>query len=245
MKTYTTRFILALGLVFALTFGISSIQAQETETKPAKTTPAKTQEKKEHDHKGEHKDEHKGDHDHKAEKKADHKDEAEKKAPAPFTFKVAKENIQFTASGTWQQVPPRSRMLEKELKIVRVGKDSQDGRLTIMGAGGTIEANIVRWQGQFQQPDGSDTAEKTKTEKKVIAGQTVNLVDITGTYMDSAGGPFSGKPKVERAGYRMLAAIIQTESNGNYFVKLYGPKATIDKNEEHFKSMINSVKVAK
>jgi hypothetical protein len=166
------------------------------------------------------------------------------KAPDPIEIKVAKGSIQFSASGTWKSVPPRSNMLEAELKIPRVEEDGEDGRLTIMGAGGSIEANIDRWKAQFVQPDGSDTADKTKQEKKAISGQTVNLVDITGTFMDAVGGPRSGKPKVKRENYRMLAAIIQTDANGNYFVKLYGPKATIDKNAKHFKSMINSLKVA-
>ena len=162
----------------------------------------------------------------------------------PITVSVADDNLRFSATGTWKSVPPRSRMLEAELKIPRTGTDEEDGRLTIMGAGGSIEANIDRWRMQFTQPDGSDTKEKTKVEKKTVSGQTVNMVDITGTFMDAVGGPFSGQPKVERKNYRMLAAIIQTEKDGNYFVKLYGPKATIDKNVDHFKKMIKSLKVA-
>lgn len=165
------------------------------------------------------------------------------KEPDPISVKVAEGSIHFTASGTWKSVPPRSNMLDAELKISRVEGDTADGRLTIMGAGGSIEDNIVRWQGQFVQPDGSDTADKTKQKKSEVDGQKVITVDITGTFMDSVGGPFSGQPKVERKDYRMLAAIIQTEANGNYFVKLYGPKTTIDKNAKHFKSMIKSMKV--
>ena len=142
----------------------------------------------------------------------------------PLAIKVAGGNLAFQATGKWKKVPPRSRMLEAELKIPKIEDDPQDGRLTIMGAGGTIDANIVRWQGQFTQPDGADTSDKTKVEKKTIADQTVHMVDISGTFMDSPGGPFSGQPKVERKNYRMLAAIIETASNGNYFVKFYGPK---------------------
>jgi len=162
----------------------------------------------------------------------------------PLTVLVAEDSIKFTATGNWKSVPPRSRMLDAELKIPKVKGDEADGRLTIMGAGGSIEANIVRWQGQFTQPDGGDTADKTKQKTMEIDGQKVNLVDITGTFMDAVGGPFSGKPKVERKNYRMLAAIIQTEANGNYFVKLYGPKPTIDKNEKYFKKMLESLKVS-
>ncbi|MDA7925220.1 hypothetical protein N9B46_00095 [Mariniblastus sp.] len=162
----------------------------------------------------------------------------------PLTVLVAEDSIKFTTTGNWKSVPPRSRMLDAELKIPKVEGDEVDGRLTIMGAGGSIEANIVRWQGQFTQPDGGDTADKTKQKTMEIDGQKVNFVDITGTFMDAVGGPFSGKPKVERKNYRMLAAIIQTEANGNYFVKLYGPKSTIDKNEKYFKKMLESLKVS-
>ena len=179
----------------------------------------------------------------KAEPETESKDSETVATPEPFDVAVAKSKIKFSVSGTWVSVQPRSRMLDAELKIKRTESDSADGRLTIMGAGGTIEANISRWQTQFKQPDGGSTAEKTKTEVKTIAGQKVNLVDITGNYIDSPGGPFSGQPKIERENYRMLAAIIQTPTNGNYFVKLYGPKATIDKNEEHFNSMIESLKI--
>ena len=162
----------------------------------------------------------------------------------PFKVEVAGGNLQFTVTGNWKSVQPQSRMLESELQIPKVGEDEQNGRLTIIGAGGSIEDNVVRWQQQFVQPDGSDTAEKTKTENRTIDGQKVRFVDITGTFMDAPGGPMSGQPKVERKGYRMLAAIVQTKANGNYFVKFYGPKATVEKNAEAFKAMIESLKVA-
>jgi hypothetical protein len=177
----------------------------------------------------------------KTETKQEESSDADDKAPEPISVKVADDNLQFSVTGTWKAIPPKSRMLEAELQIPRVGKDEQDGRLTIMGAGGSIEANIDRWKQQFTQPDGSDT--NAKVEKKTISGQTVNIVDITGTFLDSVGGPFSGQPKVEKENYRMLAAIIETKQDGNYFVKLYGPKSTIDKNADHFKAMIESLKV--
>ena len=177
-------------------------------------------------------------------------DKATQESPAatekaePFAVKVADGNIVFSASGPWQRVQPRSRMLEAEIKIPKIGDDPADGRLTIMGAGGSIEANIERWKGQFSQPDGGDTSDKTKVEVKTIAGQKVNMVDIAGTFLDQPGGPMAGGPKVERPNYRMLAAIIETENYGNYFVKFYGPKPTIDKNADAFKKMIKSLKIA-
>lgn len=163
--------------------------------------------------------------------------------PEPFVVEVAGGNIALTAPGHWERVTPRSNMLEAEIKVPKIEGDENDGRLTIMGAGGTIDANIVRWKGQFSQPDGGSSDAKTKIEEKEIAGQDVTLVQISGTFLDAPGGPFSGIPKVQRENYQMIAAIIETEKHGNYFVKLYGPKATIEKNVEPFKKMIDSLKM--
>lgn len=169
----------------------------------------------------------------------------DEKEVEPIVVEVRDGNIRFNASGTWKKVKPRSRIVEFEIKVPKVEGDEKDGRLTIMGAGGSIQANIERWHGQFSQPDGGDTSEKTKVKKDKVNGQDVTMVDITGTFLDKPGGPFAGGKTIERKNYRMLAAIIETEQDGNYFVKLYGPKKTIDKNEKKFVAMIKSVNVAR
>ena len=46
-----------------------------------------------------------------------------------------------------------------------------------------------------------------------------------------------------RDDYRMLAAIIETKAAGNYFVKFYGPKATIAENEKAFQELLLSLVV--
>jgi hypothetical protein len=110
--------------------------------------------------------------------------------------------------------------------------------MTVMTAGGSVEANVERWLGQFSQPGGASASEKAKVEKKKVAGHEVTVVDVSGTYRDSR-GPFA--PAVERPGYRMLAAVVPT-SQGNYFIKFYGPKKTVDANEKAFLTMIEGIK---
>lgn len=153
---------------------------------------------------------------------------------------AAQGNLHFQAPGTWKKIEPRSTMIEVELAIPKVENDPADGRLTIMGSGGSIEANIERWYGQFTQPDGGATADVAKVEKKEINGLTVHFVDISGQFAESMGGPQA--PTMKRDNYRMLAVIVETESHGKYFVKLTGPQATIEKNAAGFRKMIESVK---
>ena len=143
----------------------------------------------------------------------------------------------------WVRKKPSNRIVEHEFETPPVEGDKQAGRVTAMGAGGTVALNIDRWMGQFTQPDGKSTKEKTVVSKLKVNGQEVHYVDISGTYKDSPGGPVSGTPAVMREGYRMLGAIIVTEKSGNYFVKYYGPKATVAKNEKLFKEMVDSLQV--
>ena len=162
-------------------------------------------------------------------------------AKKPLAISVADGNLKFEATGQWESVKPKSRMLEFEIKVPKTAEDKTDGRLTIMGAGGSISANIQRWEGQFSQTDGSATEAKTK--EMTIEEMKVTMVDITGSFTQTMGGPFSGGKKVTLDDQRMLAAIIQTPENGNYFVKLVGPAATMKANEGAFEKMIKSAKL--
>ncbi len=125
------------------------------------------------------------------------------------------------APQAWRSIQPRTRIVQYEFALPAVEGDTVDGRLTIMAAGGSIQANVDRWIGQFVQPDGSKSKNNAPVKQKEIAGQKVHFVDIAGTYQDRPGGPFG--PVVARDGYRMLGAIIETTGNGNHFIKLYGP----------------------
>lgn len=154
-------------------------------------------------------------------------------------FSVAEGRLQFLAPAVWEQVDPAYNMIEAEFKIGKVEGDKNDGRMTVMGSGGSVEENLNRWYAQFIQPDGGESSEKAKVEEMEVNGLKVHYVDIDGTYLD--GSPFGAK--TERADYRMLAAIFETKDSGNYFLKFYGPKATVAANVDRFKAMMKSGKL--
>lgn len=164
--------------------------------------------------------------------------------PATSTFademELAEGKLVVTTPESWKKKTPKSRIIEHEFEIPPVEGDELAGRMTVMGAGGSIDDNISRWIGQFDLKGNKPKKEETK-----VAGQKVYLVDLAGTYKDTppGAGPFSGAKPIFRENYRMLAAIIATEKDGQYFIKFYGPKATVAKNEEAFKKMIDSLKV--
>lgn len=153
---------------------------------------------------------------------------------------VAEGELKLTMPEGWQKKKPENRIIEHEFAVPPSDGDKETGRVTVMGAGGTVDANIERWIGQFSQPDGSDTHKIVKQKEMKVGGIDVRTVDISGTYNDSR-GPFSGIPAVERPKYRMMAAIISSKKAGNYFVKFYGPQQTVADNEKAFQSVIDSL----
>lgn len=159
---------------------------------------------------------------------------AEEKEENPNAISLSDGKITMVAPEGWQRKQPRVRIIEAEFAVPAVGDDENDGRITVMGAGGSVKANIDRWIGQFVQTD------RNEVKKKEIAGQEVHIVDLSGTFKDQR-GPFA--PATIRKDYRMLGAIIVTENAGQYFAKLYGPKKTIEANVDKFEELLKSLKV--
>jgi hypothetical protein len=172
-------------------------------------------------------------------------DAAAAEAAQPVTIRLSKDRIQLVAPEAWEQKEPQTRILDYEFAVPAADGDETAGRVTIMGAGGGVEANIQRWQEQFVQPGGGSTREKTRVDKQQIAGADVHIVSITGTYKDRpGGGPFTNTPVVLRENYRMLAAIVVTPKAGHYFIKLYGPAKTVDAQEQAFRATLDGLKIS-
>ena len=94
-------------------------------------------------------------------------------SPAAFAQPAAVEATAFTIAGGglslnapagFQRVRPKSGMVETEFAIPSEG-DSPAGRMTVMGAGGSVQANVDRWAGQFSQPDGGCDQGQTHHEE--------------------------------------------------------------------------------
>lgn len=149
--------------------------------------------------------------------------------------------LNLSLPSSWEKKTPRSRIVEFEFEAKAAEGDDKGARVTIMGAGGSVKANIDRWVGQFKPENGKGLV-KSKVEEKKIDGHAVHLVDIQGTYLDRP-GPFVPNA-IERPGYRMMGAIFVTPV-GQYFLKMYGPAKTMAENQKVFLKAVESLKVKK
>ena len=166
-------------------------------------------------------------------------------APATSQSNSAQNNatgeLRFKAPEAWTTEKASSAMRVAQYKLPKVEGDKDDGSLVLYyfgsNQGGTAQANIDRWIGQIQQPDGSSSKDKAKTESLTVNGLKVTTVDVTGTYtaeMAPGSGSFHNDDN-----YRLRAAVIETPK-GNYFVKLAGPAKTIARLEQAYADYLKS-----
>ena len=98
--------------------------------------------------------------------------------------------------------------------------------------GGSVDANIDRWVGQFEA-----AAPPAKTEREVN-GMKVTLVQIAGAYL-SPGGPMM-QSQGKKENYRLLGAIVEGPQ-GLVFFKLTGPAKTTGECEGEFNALVESL----
>jgi len=150
--------------------------------------------------------------------------------------------LTYAVPAGWKPVATTSSMRVAQFALPRAAGDSQDGELVVYyfgGAGGTVEANIDRWVGQMQQPDGRPSAAAMSRQARTINGLKVTLVDVAGTYI--AEMTPGASERHHDANFRLRAAVVET-ANGAYYIKLTGPAKTIGAREKEFESFLASVK---
>lgn len=106
------------------------------------------------------------------------------------------------------------------------------------GEGGSVEANIERWFGQFEHPDLTPQ-ESAPLESMIINGIPVTIVRTSGTYT-AAAGPMAPQQDV-RPGYMLIGAIAEGPQ-GAVFFKFTGPETTVQEAESDFMRLVESIR---
>ena len=151
--------------------------------------------------------------------------------------------IRWTAPAGWKAEAPRP-MRAATYSITPVAGDQGIAECVVNyfgpGQGGGVDANIERWKGQMQGPDGKPAP--ATVEKRTVRGVPIVVIDSSGAYT-GMGGPVvsSAKPV---PGYRLLGAIVEGPG-GTLFFKLTGPAKTIAGHAKNFNQLLASIQLDK
>ncbi len=141
----------------------------------------------------------------------------------------------------WVVVPPASSMRLAEYRLSGGAANAADASLAVFhfgpNQGGSIEANLDRWQSQFEQTGGGGS-EEAKRWQKVVGEIALSLLDISGTYVGGMGP--RGQAEEPKEGYRMLGGIARAPA-GLFFFKMVGPAPTVEIWADSFEDYVDSL----
>ena len=152
----------------------------------------------------------------------------------------------YTAPQAWKTRPAASSMRVAEFVVPRVTGDGEDAELIVYFFGsffgrlaGGVDANIDRWIGQMQQPDGSPSRDKARRETQTINGLKVTTIDLSGTYIAEV-RPGAAE-RHNKPNFRLRAAVAETRS-GPYYIKMTGPAKTMAAADADFKKFLATMR---
>ncbi|MEM7228222.1 MAG: hypothetical protein AAF432_05325 [Planctomycetota bacterium] len=149
------------------------------------------------------------------------------------TFDVV--GMQATRPVTWIPQRPSNRM--RVFQFVAPGRENNDAaEVTAFyfgsGQGGSRDANIARWKGQFTDDVGRPI-EPVLTDKVTPTGIEYTIVELEGSY-SRMGAP---KPIPNQ----QMVAVVVNAPRGNVFFRLVGPTATVDDHRDAFLVMVEGL----
>jgi hypothetical protein len=151
--------------------------------------------------------------------------------------------LTYTAPPAWHTRPAASSMRVAEFVVPQAPGDTEDAELIVYyfgaGGGGGVEANMDRWIGQVEQPDGSPSKAKAKRVERTINGLKVTTIDVSGTY--TAEVRPGATEHYNKPGYRVCAAVIETPQ-GAYYIKMTGPATTVGAAQADYEKFLSSLK---
>ena len=149
--------------------------------------------------------------------------------PQPVAFRIGA--VRFDRPEGWNYSRPADGVRAAQLE-----KKSAGASLLITftrfppGSGGSVQANVDRWVGQFLRPDAP-------ADVQTPAGTALplTLVKISGVLRGGTpGGPSQDSPDT-----LLLGAILEAP-DGLVVVKLSGPKAAVNREEKLFSELVRT-----
>ena len=150
---------------------------------------------------------------------------AQDKKESAETKDVEMKDVKLKVPTSWKQEEPSNNLRLGQFKLPPAEGDKPTTEMYVAsfgGDGGGVDSNLKRWIDQFT-PEGR----KVKMSAGECEQGKYHFSDVTGTFLQSSGGPFAGGKKTPMPGYRSLSVVLQLSEKGVYFIRMTGPEKTV------------------
>ena len=138
----------------------------------------------------------------------------------------------------WVAEAPSSNMRIAQWRLSGEANQSAECAVFYFPGGGDVDGNISRWLGQFQQPDGADSAARARRSTIQVNGMPVHIVSVTGTYLTR--GPTMQGAELALENHALFGAVI--EASDMHFLKCTGPSAILQAQAPNFEVFLSSLR---
>lgn len=156
------------------------------------------------------------------------------------------EPVIWTTPPTWPMTESSpSKPRRAGYKVPPTGNDKEDGELLVLFFGtGANGDRDKQWDPWFEQFDGAPKESATRDAFDAPAGR-VETFEFKGSYKLNLGQQRPGMKKspvqMVKHDFRMIGAVVKTESRGNWFFRLVGPDETVLAAKDAYLSMLRAV----
>lgn len=157
------------------------------------------------------------------------------------TPQPAATELTFALPEGWIAETPAVALRKVQARVPRAAGDAHDAELTVLWRGavgmGPLEAQLTRWSQQLTQPDGASSRERLVLSTRKVGGRDVTEAELAGTCVaeKQPGSP----ERWNESDWKLLGAVIESEF-GPYYLRLLGPRATVDAAAAGFRALIES-----
>lgn len=157
--------------------------------------------------------------------------------------KLQAAGIAFTVPDGWESVTPASKMRVAQYSVPGPGGPAEMAVFYFgPGQGGGVEDNVKRWAGQFSSDDPTTTAVPIEAARLKTNGLELALVRASGTYDPGNMGPMAPASTGPKKNYALFGLVVNGGPEGPLFVKITGPKQTMDSQQANFEAFAQSAK---
>lgn len=140
----------------------------------------------------------------------------------------------FTAPkpATWTWQPPRGRMRAANYVVPGSSGMNQAHLVVFQGIGGSVEANIDRWVGQFRSPEKGPV--EPVLSRLEADGIPITIVELAGEHRRMGAGWYTPNQA-------FLAGIVEAEE-GHMHITLTGQQETVAANRDAFITFLRGIR---
>ncbi len=143
------------------------------------------------------------------------------------------------APADWKKEKPSNLLRTYQFKLPGA-KDHPEAELTVYNESLPGAAkNFPKWKRTFVEPEGKSIDDVAKTAKWEVAGATVDVLDVTGTWK------FKERPQDKKEtlldDWRVIWVIVE-EKDETHHIRLSGPAASVEAHAKALEKWVKSLK---